>query len=115
MLKQQNRLSKDADFRRVFTQGVRAETKCLCGRARKSQQSVSRFGFAIAKKISSKATVRNLWKRRLAAVIEGLYEHLLPGYDVVIIAKPQILACNFAQLQEEVRFLLDAMRVWREP
>lgn len=111
MLKQQNRLSQDEDFRRVFQKGVRAETECLYGGARKNRQKVSRFGFSIAKRISSKATVRNLLKRRLGAAIERLLSRTRGGYDVVVVAKPKILDCNFVKIQKEVQTLLSAMRV----
>ncbi|MBE3590949.1 MAG: ribonuclease P protein component [Firmicutes bacterium] len=55
---------------------------------------------------------RNRARRRLRAVVQALAGGLRPGYDVILIARPQALTAAFAVLAEEVRSLMASAGVW---
>jgi len=102
MLPNVNRLTKKKDFDAVFKNGESIKSDFLVFKVLRNQLNESRFGFVVSKKISNKATVRNLVKRRLrGAVSEGLSGVKRP-VDIVIVTLPGIEKKEFSQIREAV-------------
>lgn len=102
MLPRTLRLSAQRDYTRVFRKGVSVSTPFFSVRALPSPLSNPRIGVVVSNKISKKATVRNLLKRRLRACA---YEqrHLIPtAIDIVLIAKPAIVDATFEEIQKQI-------------
>ncbi len=66
-------------------------------RTRPNGLDVSRFGFAIGKRLG-KAVVRNLIRRRLREILRQT--RVVPGFDLVIIGRPPVVSATYAALRE---------------
>jgi ribonuclease P protein component len=62
----------------------------------------SRVAFIVSKKISTKATERNLIKRRLREAVRAILVSVKEGYDIVVFSKTNIKGQNFSQIQNEI-------------
>ena len=81
-----HRLRKGAEFDNVYTFGAVSGGRLLVVRALPNSVGHPRWGFAVGKRLSKRATVRNRLKRRLKAMADGL--QLIPGIDIVVTARP---------------------------
>lgn len=52
---------------------------------------VSRFGIIVSKKIDKRATARNKIKRRMRFCLERNFKNIVPGFDLLFIAKKHAL------------------------
>ena len=105
MLKKQYRLRRNSDFRRIYRQNKSLSTKYLVLYPRKVKGEGIRVGFSVSKKIG-KANVRNLVKRRLSEIVRQNLDLITPGYDLVFVARPPIVALSYGELEKNVLFLL---------
>ncbi len=76
----------------------------VCKRA--NELSTSRFGFSVSKRVG-KATTRNRVKRRMREAVRMHSELLVPGWDVVFIARPRIGRASYGDIESSVEHLLD--------
>ena len=74
-------------------------------------QLTTRFGIVISKKISKKAVIRNLAKRRIKAALRQLTNQILPGRMVVIGCRSGITQCSYAEILRELKKILVAVEV----
>jgi ribonuclease P protein component len=110
MLRKKYRLNKTKEFNRLFKQGT-AVYGPYCGlKIMPNQLDYSRFAFLISKKVSKRAVVRNLLKRRLSEIIRQDWLKLA-GYDVVIIVLPKAAAAGFTDLRTEIGVLLKRLKI----
>ena len=80
-----------------------------------SKPGPAQFGFTVTKRIGN-AVTRNLIRRRLKeAVRQLLPTHAKPGHDYVLIARPDILKRDFAQLTQEIKTALERVHRPRPP
>ncbi|MFH1427437.1 MAG: ribonuclease P protein component [Patescibacteria group bacterium] len=91
MLKKINRLKNDKDFARVFKTGHSCYDRTLSLRMSTNNLGYNRFGIVVSNKVSKKAIVRNKIKRQIRVVIRSQLAKIKNGYDIVIIAQPEIL------------------------
>lgn len=106
MLAKQYRLQKDRDFKSVFKKGKTLSGKLLFLKVKKNDLQVSRFGLIIGKKISNKAVIRNRLKRQLREIIKNNLFNIKPGFDIVIITKPEIINKNYQEIKNDFEKLL---------
>ena len=108
------RLRRRTDFDRVFQHGRHNGGKLLSVRSVINQAPLTRYAFAIPKRVGG-AVVRNRIRRRLRAILQAL--ELKEGYDVVISVRPEAATASFAGLRSELTLLLTRARliVAREP
>jgi ribonuclease P protein component len=66
-------------------------------RVRANGLPVSRFGFAVSKRVG-KAVVRNRLRRRLREIVRQTAT--APGYDVVVVARQAAATADYAALRE---------------
>jgi len=108
MLSKEYRLSKKKDFDGVFKKGESIKNgflifKVLNNPSNSSGQvPISRFGFVVSKKISTKATVRNKVKRRLRDAVSAKLPELKKSKDVIVITLPGIEKKEFAEIEKMV-------------
>lgn len=106
MLPKTNRLTKKKDFDAVFKSGESIKNDFLVCKVLKNQLATSRFGFVVSKKVSGKATVRNLVRRRLRKAVADKLGGITKSADVVIITLPGIEKRGFLQIKEMVNKML---------
>lgn len=99
----ERRLRKSAEFQAVQRKGKWWSNQLLTLRALPNQLDHSRHGFLVSGRVG-KAVVRNRVKRRLREIVRR--EPLLPGWDLVFIARTQIVEAPFGDIQGAVRDLL---------
>jgi len=73
----------------------------------------TRCGFVVGRQIGN-AVGRNRVKRRLREVVRARYPALPPGMDLVWIARPPIVAADYAAISAAVTGLLRRARLLRE-
>jgi ribonuclease P protein component len=68
-------------------------------------QSCSRFGISVSRWVG-KATVRNRIKRRLRETVRDLWRSVLPGWDIVLVARSAARDQPFSAIAAAVRDVL---------
>jgi len=72
----------------------------------------ARIGFSVSKRVGS-AVIRNRVKRRLREAIRRRLWKTLPGWDMILIARPEAADAEYAALADEVHDLLRRARLLR--
>lgn len=78
-----------------------------------NEQNFSRFGFCVGKKLGT-AVIRNRNKRLLREAARNFLSLIIPGYDVVIVARHPILISTLPELINELKFLLKKASILNE-
>lgn len=102
MLPAQHRLQKDQDFQQVYKGGKSVSTALFRIIFTENQQKNSRFGVVIANKTLKQATDRNNKKRKLKAALAKMAGQVTTGYDIVLVAKPNIASAEYPDIVEQV-------------
>lgn len=105
------RLNKNKDFERVAKTGQGIYVKEVGIKWAKNSLNFSRFGIVVPLKISKKAVVRNKIKRRIRAIVFQNLKTIKPGYDIMILVKPEIINLDFWELKEKLEILLNRARL----
>ena len=88
------RLSRASDFQRIYRQGSSTASRFLVlysfKRPAETGAEGPRLGLSVSKKLGG-AVVRNRVKRLLREAFQGCAGHLAEEYDLVVIARPQLL------------------------
>jgi len=95
------RLRRKSDFDRTFRTGRRASTPLLLvvGSRDPSRESERpRIGLAVSRKCGN-AVVRNLIRRRLKEIFRLAQPRLLPGWDFVVVTRPDCAKATYADLR----------------
>jgi ribonuclease P protein component len=106
MLGKKYRLTKNKDFERVAKMGQSIFSKELGLKWIKNNLSISRFGIVVPLKIDKRSTVRNKMKRRIRAIIYQNLKTIKPGFDIMILTKPEVKELDYWGLKEKVEILL---------
>ncbi len=106
MLPKSNRLNADRDFSRLIKAGRFVHGRDLSLKGAANKLGLTRVGFSVGTKISKRAVVRNLLKRRLREIVRQELPRLSPGYDLLFMAKPTAVKLDFDGLKTAVAELL---------
>ncbi|MFZ5620360.1 MAG: ribonuclease P protein component [Pseudomonadota bacterium] len=95
------RLTRPADFRRVFAGATRTGSRSLTLLAAPNGTDSARLGLAISRKVAPRAVTRNRLKRTIR---ESFRRHRseLGGWDIVILARPAAAATSNRDLRTEL-------------
>jgi ribonuclease P protein component len=116
------RLRRRNDFQQVYQKGRRRtgihlsvtvlpKPRSLNGLNQPATLTNTCFGISISKKVSKKAVVRNLVKRRIKGALRQSIDRILPGKMVVITCKPSIVGCDYDEILRELEKLLLTLEV----
>ena len=106
-------LKKNSDFHRLYTKGKSAVNPYLVVYCRKNRQEGNRFGYTVSSKLGH-AVVRNRVRRRLREIVRLNGARLVPGYDVVIVARSKAVDCEYRRLEEACLKALHKLGLLRE-
>jgi len=106
MLKQQNRLKKEQDFKWVLKKGKGLREKNIFFKFLVNNLDEPRFGFVVSKKISNKAVVRNKVKRRMREAVHNTLSEVEMSVDGAFIALKGIEEDSFQEIEEVIVLLL---------
>jgi ribonuclease P protein component len=113
-MKRAYRLRRPDQFQRVRRDGRHWSTSLLTLNAAKSRRQGSRCGFVVGKRVG-KAVERNRARRRVREAVRLIYDRIMPGWDLVFVARsPALATIEFQQVQTTVEQLLRRAGLWRE-
>ena len=103
MLASTNRLSKEADFNKIKSEGVLYQSENFGVRVlRNSGNEISRFAFIVSSKISNESVQRNRVKRAMSEAIRHKLHTIKEGYDVIFLPKKQIVKKSTEDIMKEI-------------
>jgi ribonuclease P protein component len=91
------RLTHSTAFEKVRSDGQVVKQPALLLSWLASDHPHNRYGIIISKRLG-KAVLRNRLRRQIRACLQGLHPLLIPGHDVVIIARPPLIQLDFRSM-----------------
>lgn len=98
-------LASPRDFARLAGDSVGRTHPLLSGRFHRTGTDETRFGLATSKRLGG-AVVRNRVRRRIREALRAMAPTFQPGWDVLIIARPAIVAADHDALVAALRRVL---------
>ena len=106
------RLSLQRDFNSVFKKGLGFSSTDLTIKYLENDKKIFRLAVIISKKVAKKAVSRNLLRRRLKEILRKCSSQLI-GWDLILIAKPELAKNNFAELTEMLEKTLKRTKIFQ--
>ncbi|MBR3475379.1 MAG: ribonuclease P protein component [Oscillospiraceae bacterium] len=97
-MKKRCTLKKNSDFRRLYAKGKSAANPYMVLYCRRNRTGETRLGYTVSVKLGH-AVVRNRIRRRLRETVRLNAPRLLPGWDIVLVARSRALDAPFEKLQ----------------
>lgn len=98
-------LKQNHEFRRLYTKGKTAASPYMAIYCRKNRRPQSRLGLTTGVKLGN-AVCRNRVRRRLREVYRTNETRLLPGWDIVIVARVKAVYARYAELERSFLMLI---------
>jgi ribonuclease P protein component len=105
-------LRENRDFRRLYARGRTTAGGLLAVYVRPNRTGGSRLGLTVSGKLGG-AVVRNRIRRRLKEAYRLREASLLPGFDLVVVARSRAVAATYWDLDRELGRLLARVGVAR--
>ena len=100
-------------FRRLYAKGKSAASPTLAVYIRGNGRKENRLGLTVGTKVG-KAVRRNKVRRRLREIYRLHEDRILPGFDVVVVARTKAAFASYSQLQRDFLRLLDKLGILRK-
>jgi ribonuclease P protein component len=95
-------LSHPQDFAALQERGTMRSHPLLAARILRTDLEMTRFAMATGRVLGS-AVVRNRIRRRIREVLRALEPNIQPGWDVLLIARPALIAADHETLVTTLR------------
>ncbi len=99
------RLRDRRDFDQMRQQGRSFARPTLVLSIRPNGLGHNRYGVVVGKRLGT-AVIRNRVRRRLREAMRQLHPQLLPGYDIIVIARPALVDICFGDLRDTLQAVL---------
>jgi ribonuclease P protein component len=111
MLQKKYRLAKTKDIEAVAKKGQKLFTPILMLKFLPNKLDYSRVAVIVSKKVSNKAVIRNRIRRVLNEIIRLNFNQIKPGFDILILISPKIMAMgkiiNTTEIRKVLAFILN--------
>lgn len=101
-------------FRRLYAKGKSAVAPTMVLYCRKNGRGESRLGLTTGTKLGH-AVVRNRVRRRLREIYRLQEHQLLPGYDIVVVARVRAVHSKYADLERDFLRLAKKLQLLSPP
>ena len=101
-------MKRNHEFQRLYHKGKSAASPYLALYCRKGRRGENRLGFTVGKKVGG-AVQRNRVRRRLREIYRLHEDELVPGYDIVVVARVKAVYARYAQLEKSFLSLADKL------
>ena len=105
-------LKRHKEFRYTYARGRAQSLPLFTLVYAKSRSETVRIGFSVSKRVGN-AVQRNRAKRRMRAGLSPMIGHIAGGYNVIFVAKPDVLKAPFCDLRKQMETLLSRAGLWR--
>ena len=106
-------LKKNHEFRRLYSKGKSAASRCVVVYCRRYRKTGNRLGVTVSTKIGG-AVQRNRVRRRLKEIYRLNEDKLIQGYDIVIVARVQSRYVEYYELESSVLAMLKKLNITRQ-
>ena len=103
-------LKLNHEFRRLYNKGRTAASPYMAVYCRKTRLNVSRLGLTTGVKLG-KAVRRNRVRRRLREIYRTNEWRLIPGWDIVVVARVKAVYAEYGQLERSFLALADKLEL----
>ena len=106
-------LKRHKEFRYTYARGRAQSLPLFTLVYAKSRNESVRVGFSVSKRVGN-AVQRNRAKRRMRAALTPLIGHISGGFNVIFVAKAEVLSAPFPELSDQMKTLLKRAGLWRD-
>ena len=107
-------LKQNHEFRRLYSKGRSGVCPYFVIYCRKTGRPVSRLGITTGLKLGN-AVKRNRARRRIRELYRTHEGALLPGYDIVIVARARVIYGRYGELERSFDRLVKKLELTRAP
>ena len=100
-------------FRRLYAKGKSATSPCLALYCRRNGRDHSRLGITVSAKLG-KAVRRNKIRRRIREIYRIHQGELLPGWDIVVVARVKAAHSSYAAIERSFLSAADKLALRRK-
>ena len=100
-------------FRRLYAKGKSAASPCLAFYCRRNGRSFSRLGITVSAKLG-KAVRRYKIRRRIREIYRIHQGELLPGWDIVVVARVKAAHSSYAAMEHSFLSAADKLGLRRK-
>ena len=109
-MRKKHHLRKSWQFQQVRGEGRSWVHPLLVLYALPNELDHSRVGFSVSKRIG-KAVIRNKIRRRMREAVRMLWPRVLPGWDMVFIARAPIRGADYHEIERAIRVVTGRARL----
>ena len=106
-------LKENYEFRRLYQKGASAVSPAMVLYCRKNRLGRSRLGVTVSTKLGC-AVVRNRVRRRIREIYRLNKPKMLPGYDLIVVARVRAVETDYQKLDRTYLRLLEQLDLLRE-
>jgi len=113
MFGRKNHLRDKKEFEKIYKQGKTIIGDFLFLKIIKNNLNTNHFGWVVSLKVSKKAVARNRIRRRLKEISRENSKDIKPGFNILIIAKPNIVDKEFQEIKKELEELFQKAKIYK--
>lgn len=106
-------VKENYEFRRIFRKGKSAVSPQLVIYCQRNRRGHSRLGVSVSTKLGC-AVVRNRVRRRIREIYRLNKAKMLPGYDLIVVARVRAVETDYQKLDRTYLRLLEQLDLLRE-
>lgn len=107
-------LKQNHEFRRLYHRGKSAVSPYFAIYCRKTGRNYSRLGITTGVKLGN-AVHRNRIRRRIRALYRTNEEMLLPGFDIVVVARTRAISAQYKELEKSFLRMMRKLSLDKPP
>ena len=106
-------VKENYEFRRIYRKGKSAVSPQLVIYCQRNRRGHSRLGVSVSTKLGC-AVVRNRVRRRIREIYRLNKAKILPGYDLIVVARVRAVETDYQKLDRTYLRLLEQLDLLRE-